>query len=170
MPGVELSSPLGAFRLADISDFINYRDVDSLLLDYPRRVDSYRANGTIVQYDWVCFVAAVTGSPGTPLSVEQMDVSDATSDTLTAGVALEAASAGDSVQVCSFGVTLCNIGDTGTIAAGDAAIEHASTDGASAVTAVASIDGTTIVASILGIYLGAEVGTSNLAPVFVKHL
>lgn len=164
MPEAQITNPANAFN--PVTDYRTWIDAAGNLLSYPRRVDVFIAAGTITAKDWVGLVAP--SSATTPLKIEQLDVSDAFAAFVCAGVALESGVAGDQIQVVTLGPAICNIGNTGTIAHGDSAIKHATTDGASGVTAVASVDATTVVGTILGIYLGAEIGTSDTAPVWVR--
>ena len=160
-----ITNPSAAFQ--KVSDFLTYEDDSDNLLDYPRVVDTFIAAGTIAKNDWVGFVGA---SATAALKVEKLDVSDAFAATVCIGVALEGAAAGDRVQVVTRGVAICNINDTGTIALGDVAVKHATADGASGVTAIASLDATVVAGSILGIYLGPEIGTTGFAPVWVQKI
>lgn len=164
MPTQMIDNPAAAFQ--SVTDYLTYKAANGEELAYPRTVDTFVANDTIAVGDWVAFVA-VAGASGPGLRVEKMDVSDATAAMLKAGVAREAATAGEMLQVTTRGVALCNIGDTAAVALGDAAVKHATTDGASGRIANASIDATTVTGTILGTYLGPEIGTTNQAPVWV---
>jgi hypothetical protein len=140
MPGVSITNPAGVFGQAA------YHSTD---------IQELVSAGTIAAGDWVSFTA-----PGT---VEAMDVSDATAVSLSAGVATEAAVAGDIVRVVRSGPVICNINDTTVAAIGDYAVKHATADGASGTVAIAAADATTVVGTILGTYLSTEIGTSGTA-------
>lgn len=165
MPVAQITNPSGAHKT--VTDFVTYKAADGSDLQYGQTVEEFVASDAILANDWVAFVAAATAAP---LKVEKLDVSDAQAANLCAGVALEGAAAGEIVRVCREGITLCNIGDTGAIAAGDVAIKHATADGCSGVTAFAAVDATTILGTVLGVYLGPEVGTTNKAPVNVHKM
>lgn len=117
----------------------------------PELIRMCKAAGVIAAGDIVSWVAVNTDVEAT---VEQTDVSDAAPNVI-AGVALEAAAAaGDYIQVCRQGVCRVNIG-AGTVAFGEVAGLHATTDGA-ADTADATEGG-------FGVFLGAEIGSTNQA-------
>lgn len=117
----------------------------------------YKAAGTIAKYEVVAFTA-----PGT---VEQLDVSDALPE-LIAGVAQEAGVAGDYILVVTRGHTIVQVaaGDTPAlglplaigVADGDAAVAAAS-------------DATTVAGDVIGVCLGAEIGTSATCWAFIER-
>ena len=83
---------------------------------------------------------------------------------LVAGVATDSADIGEAVQIVRSGPCKVNIG-AATVSAGQQAIPHATTDGAAqGVTA----DATTVVGDTFGVFLGAEIGTTNQAYVDVR--
>lgn len=163
-----ITNPLGAWQ--NVTDFTTFSDGSSTtlgrLLDYPRRVDHFRANAAITQYDWVMFVAATTtvSESVTPMTGTTLTVS-----LTTIGVALETAAAGDLVPVCTSGIVLCNIG-TGAPARGDVAVRNGSAAGACAVVASAAWDATQIAGVGLGVFLTAEIGTLNRAAVYINRI
>lgn len=80
------------------------------------------------------------------------------------GVALHDAASGDVVEVVEYGPAIVNVGDA-TIAAGNRATFHASTDGAAD---GATSDATTVEGDTFGVYLSAnDVPTTNVAVLFV---
>ncbi len=115
-----------------------------------QQVEEYLASGDIVAGDWVSFTGSNT--------VEQMDVSDATAATLSAGVATTPALSGRTVLVCVAGEVDAKIGNTTGIVVGDVAVKHGTTDGAAGRVASGNVDATTVVTSVLGVYLAAGVG------------
>lgn len=159
MPGNEITNPKGAFR--SVTSYLTYVDDAGELITYERIVAQYRANDTIAQYNAVGFVAATAT---VPLSVELLDVSDATAAASFAGVAVEAATAGDLVTIVVQGPAIVTI-DNGTPAFLDYAIKHATVDGC--LIASPAPDATTVAGTLLGVWLSAEIGTSNTAVVNV---
>lgn len=114
------------------------------------------AVGDVVVFDVLTSNVAVT--------VHQADVS-ADDVALVAGIALEAGVTGDLIQVVRSGPTLVNIGNA-TIAAGDQATFHGSTDGAAD---GANADATTVAGDTFGVWLSAnDVGGTNKALLDVR--
>lgn len=163
MPATMINTPLGA--PFTVSDFTTNRDSAGNQIQYPQQVEFYRCNDTVAQYDLVGLVAPTTT---VPVSVELLDVSDAFASFVCVGVAQEAGTAGQTIAVCTHGITLINIGDTASIAIGDAVIKHATTDGKAGKVAVASIDATIIVGNVFGNYLAAEVGSTDTAIAYIR--
>lgn len=163
-------NPAGAFQ--GVTDFTTYSDGSSTtigrLLDYPRVTQVYRAGGAINRYDWVALSAATTTAP---LSVVQLPVTDTLATSLACvGVALESADAsGDFITVCTFGPTLCNIGTASPVASTGLATRAGSSAGACGVTATANHDASLIAGVVFGHFLTAEIGSLNLAAVFVRR-
>lgn len=94
-----ITNPAGAHRT--ITSFIDGADADGNWLDLPRTVDVYRANATIVEGQALMFIAPTAT---VTVSVSPMTAAIAVSDAWTfAGVAMEAAAAGDYVRVVSRG-------------------------------------------------------------------
>lgn len=167
MPEAIVTTPTGPLW-ATVSDFTTYVDGDSKAIQYGQQCVPMRANAAITKYDLVGLVAATTT---VPLSVEQLDVSDAFAEFVCFGIAQEAATAaGDIIQVCTRGVSLVNIGNSGAIALGDIAVKHGSTDGCATLIASGTWTADATAAAgpgkAVGVFLGPEVGTSNTAPVY----
>lgn len=119
-------------------------------------------SGAVSEGD-VCVFDALTGTDEL-LSVHSADVS-ADDVALVAGVALADAASGDVVQVVEFGPAIVNVGDA-TIAAGDQATFHATTDGAAD---GANADATTVTGDTFGTYLSAnDVPATDKAILFVR--
>lgn len=153
MPGQEITNPQGAF---------GYTAGDQ---KYPRRVEEFVAKvalteGQAVVFDWT--------ESGEVLQVDLLDVAGSPDDpALMAGVVMEGENpaAGETVKVVVWGFVHANIGD-GTIAAGERAVFHASTDGA--LDGVAA-DATTVSGDTLGVWLGDEIGTTNQGPLWIDR-
>lgn len=113
----------------------------------------------IVKGDVVAFSYDETNSI---LGVLQQDagVSD---PALIAGVAQEGFGVSEVGMVVIAGYAEVNI-TTGSVAAAERAIPHASTDGAADGVAA---DATTVAGDTFGVFLGDEIGTTNTAPVWV---
>lgn len=165
MPDPMLTNPAAAF--APPASYLTYTDKDGNDIEYGRQVRPMRANDTISRYSVVGLVGATATVPA---SVEILDVSDAIANFVCVGVALEAGVAGDIISICTFGLTLVRIDDTGTVALGDIVTKHASTDGAVALIANGTWTADATAAAgpgkALGFFVGPEVGTSNLAPMW----
>jgi hypothetical protein len=164
---VQIPNPHGTYE--QVTDYTTGRNGNSMPIQYPRTIETWESNDALIAIgDWVGVVPATTT---TPLRVEQLDVSDAFAATVCKGVAIDASTAaGKMIRVVVRGPVICNIGDTGTIVPGDVAIKHASTDGASAVTAIGSVGTSVVVGTVLGTYLSAEIGTTNTAMVDVGRM
>lgn len=114
-------------------------------------LDALTDTGTDANVIVTVHIADVAGTPDDPV--------------LVCGVALHDAASGDVVQVCEYGPCLVNVGD-GTVAAGERATFHASTDGAADGVAA---DATTVAGDTFGVYLSAnDVPTTNKAVLFVR--
>lgn len=121
-----------------------------------------KASAAIAAGDVVAFVAFNTDVEPT---IKKADVSENGEIPLICGVALNAAAAaGDLVQVVRLGPAKVNI-STDTVAAGECATVHGSVDGAA--TGVAA-DATSVIGDYFGVFLGAEIGTTNQAWVDVR--
>lgn len=117
----------------------------------------YEASAAIDQYDVVITDGQTTDDKMT------VDVGASADDNnLVIGVAQNAAAAGDIVKVCVLGPTLVNIGSN-TVAKSELAI----LDDAGNATGVAA-DAADVAGDQFGVYLGAEVDSTNQAVVFVK--
>jgi hypothetical protein len=128
----------------------------------PDVVRTVKVTGAVTAGDVVVWTTQNTDVNAT---VRQADVS-ADDPALIAGVAITAATAAnETITICRLGPCLVNIGDA-TVAAGDRAAFHATTDGAAD---GAAADATTISGDTFGVFLGAEIGSTNQAVVDV-HL
>ena len=163
MPEATLTNPLGAGY--SVTDFTTFKDSAGNQLSTGQDIEHFVANDAITQFSLVGLVAPTT-TVGP--RVELLDVSDAFASFVCMGVAQHAAAAGESVQVCTHGLTLINIGDTASIAIGDAVIKHATTDGAAGKVAVASIDATIITGNVFGNYLAGEIGSTDTAIAYIR--
>lgn len=167
MPDAQIPNPTGTY--AQVPDFTLWATGYGGDINYERRVEEWRVdsvggNQTIVKGDWVALTAAGTS---TPVSVEQLDVSDAYAAFVCIGVALDAGTAGKIIRVVTRGPAVANIGNTSSPSFGDVAIKHASTDGASGAVAIASWDATKVAGTALGVYLGGAINSTAFAPVLV---
>lgn len=127
-----------------------------------RTVHERLASGTIAAGD-VVVLDALTGTDEI-ISVHSADVS-ADDVALVLGVAVHAAVANEAVKVVEYGPAIVNVGDA-TIAAGDQATFHATTDGAAD---GANADATTVSGDTWGVFISAnDVPSTNKAIVFVK--
>lgn len=159
-------NPLGAART--VSDFRLFKDATGYQLDVDRVVQVYRANDTIAIHNAVAWVAPTAT---VPLSVELLDVSDAHAALVFCGVALEAATAGQMIRICRLGPAIVTV-DDGTPAFGEVCVKHASTDGCviSGGTLGGSWDGSDVAGTGLGVFLGAEIGSTNTAIMDVRSV
>lgn len=157
--GQQITNPAGAWQT--VTSFLTGRDSNGNLLPIGSTVETYRANEAIAATQCVALVAPTAT---VPLSVEVMDVSDAFATLVFIGVAQEAAAAGEIVQVVTDGVVVVSI-DDGAPIFGDVAIKHATVDGAviSGGTLGGTWDGSDVAGTAVGIFLGAEIGTTNTA-------
>lgn len=164
---VVIDNTTGAGRAA-ISDFRTNVDADGGLIVEPWSVKWYRANEAIAAKQAVAFVAPTAT---VPLSVEVLDVSDAIATLMFCGVALAAAAAGAIVPIAVFGPVVVSI-DDGAPTVGDVAIKHATVDGAliSGGTLGGTWDGSDVAGAGVGVWLTAEIGTSNTAIVNIGRL
>jgi hypothetical protein len=159
MPANQILNPMGAFQT--VTSFLTYVDANGQEIQYERVTAQYRANDTIAAKNAVGFVAATAG---VPLSVELLDVSDATAAASFAGVATESAVAGDVITIVVQGPAIVTI-NNGTPAFLDFAIKHATVDGC--LIASPAPDATTVAGTLLGVWLSAEIGTTDTAVVNV---
>lgn len=156
----DISNPKGAFQ--SVTSFLTYKTDSGEEISYSRQEDTFRANDTILATQAVGFVAATAT---VPLSVELLDVSDATAAASFAGVAADGGVAGDIIRVVRRGPAIVSI-DDGTPAFLNFAIKHATVDGA--LIASAAPDASTVAGTLLGVFLSAEIGTTNTAVVDVQ--
>lgn len=161
MPDQRVINPLNAYKT--VSDNRTMKADDGEAVDVGSTVVPYRAAGAISAGDVVCLLAppdAVTPMSVTPKVTARLLPS-------VIGVAMEAATAaGQVIDVCTFGLAFVNVG-AGTPAANNTATVQ--TNSAQAGVSAAENDATTIVGSILGVYLGAK-DANNRAPVFVSRV
>ena len=161
MPEAMLTNPAAA--LAVPSDYTTYKDKDGNLIQYGQTVKPFRANDTIAKWAPVALVAATAT---VPMSVENLDISDAFAGLMFIGVAQEAGVAGDIISVCTEGVTLVKC-DTGDPVFGDVVIKGAS-DGTvtTAGTAGGTWDASDVAGTAFGVFLDVE-DASDFAPMYV---
>lgn len=155
--GVQIDNPGGAFGYTTLDQttgvwYAEYK------CSAPGGGQGQPAKGDVVVFDSLAADAVV--------SVHKADVS-ADDPALVAGVAMEASSAtGDVIKVCRAGPQITNIG-AGTVAAAERAVFHATTDGAADGVAA---DATTVAGDTFGVWLGAEIGSTNTAVLDVRTL
>lgn len=126
-------------------------------MNHGAQIVTVRANDTIAAKNAVGWVAPTAT---VPLSVELLDVSDATAAAVFAGVALDSGVAGEMIRVVVEGPCIVTV-DDGTPVFGVYAIKHATVDGC--VIATATVDASTLAGTIVGVFLSAEIGTTNTA-------
>lgn len=164
MPESIIDNTRGAHRT--VTDFRSNADADGEYLVLPWEVRTYRANEAITKKQAVAFVAPTAT---VPLSVEVLDVSDAAAALVFAGVALETVAAGDDITIAVSGPVVVNC-DDGTPAFGEVAVKHATVDGAliSGGTLGGTWDAADVAGTGVGVWLGAEIGTSNTGVVLLR--
>lgn len=159
----EITHPLGGSSLGTaVTDFRTGKDADGNELAVTENIVLHlRANAAIAKGDLVSFVVPTAT---VPLSVKQTAVAD--TSWMKRGIAMAAATAaGQVIPVCVFGHCLVNVG-AGTPVAGDYGTPHGATAGLVAVVAAASPpDATTVVGTVLGVFLGTK-DANNLASFF----
>jgi hypothetical protein len=156
---LHISNPFGAHRR--VTTFVAGQDAEGEPFYQPNIIQEYRANASVTRgqlVQWVAPTATV------PLSVTPM--ATASSALIFAGVALNDATAGETVQVAQHGHVLVNTGDI-TTSLGEYLVKPATTAGVGTVSSTA-IDATTVVGSTLGIVVGNDDGT--FTPVFLNRL
>jgi hypothetical protein len=153
-----LTNPLGAHR--QVTTFVAGQDADGEPFHQPTAITTYRANAAILRGQVVQFVAPTAS---VPLSVAPM--ATASSALIYAGVALDNAAAGETVQVAQAGHVLVRTGDV-TTSLGEYLVKPGSTAGIGSLSSTA-IDGTTVAGSILGVVVGNDDGT--FTPVFLTR-
>lgn len=159
-----ITNPLAAWTT--VTDFRTNVDANGFPLALPNTTIQLRANETIAANQGVALVAPTAT---VPVSVEVMDVSDVFAALMCIGVATEAATAGQLVTICTEGVVVASINDGAPIF-GDVAIKHATVDGAfiSGGTLGGTWDAADVAGTALGVWLGAEIGTSDTALLYFK--
>lgn len=152
-----ITNPDGAFGYTTL-DQTSGRIYGEYRTSAPGGGQGQPAVGDVVVFDSLAADGIVT--------VHKADVS-ADDVALVAGVAIEASGAtGDVIKVVRAGPVRVNIGN-GTVAAGERATFHASTDGCAD---SANADATTITGDTFGVMLGAEIGTTDKAVLDVRTL
>lgn len=154
-----ISNPQGAHRT--VTTFVAGQDDGGEALIQPAVTQAYRANEAIVRGQ-VCAWVAPTAS--VPLSVKPMATAD--NSLLFAGVALDNADAGQSVQLAQLGHALVRTGDV-TTQLGHYLVKPASTAGVGTLVSDA-LDATDVVGAVLGVVLGSDDGT--FTPVYLTRL
>ncbi len=160
-----LANPLGAFSGAPKNnDFTTYLTKDDVPPDYPHRSFWYRANAAITEGQ---IVARVVPTTANPLSVAPAGTSQA--NLTIAGVAKKSAAQGEMVEVVVEGFCLILVEAGSSPAAGNGVINGGTTAGSAG--ADATVDGSDIVGTELGVYLAAKLaayrGSANYAPVWL---
>lgn len=167
MPTTVPTNP--SFALRTISDFTTWEDADGNFLgsDIYQDVAVFRANAAISYGDCVSFVAPTTT---VPLSVTP-STTTASEQYRFVGVALEAASAGQMVQVCIRGVCEVNVGTADPVF-GDIMSPVANTTAgvATVVTAANQTAAAIIAGAAGGVFLSADdaTGTTTTAVVWLS--
>jgi len=159
MPSYAIQNPFGAHR--QVTTFASGVDTFGEPFHAPAVVQEYRANAAITLGQVVEFVY---GTSTVPLSVQPM--ATASSQMRFAGVALNAAAAGEVVQVCTHGHCLVNVGATAT-AIDSYLLKPATTAGVGTVASTAA-DATTVAGTILGVFVGSNDGTT-FSPAFINR-
>jgi hypothetical protein len=155
---LHISNPFGAH--VPVTTFASGVDADGQPFYQPSAIQEYRANAAVARGDVVQWVAATAS---VPLSVAAM--ATASSALIFAGVALNSAATGETVQVAQHGHVLVRTGDI-TTALGEYLLKPSTTAGVG-VTSNTAIDATTVAGSILGVVVGNDDGT--FTPVFLTR-
>jgi hypothetical protein len=141
----QIGNALGAYK--PVTDFRTGVDSEGEMIAYGGIYIPFRANAAIARGALVAFVVPTASAP---LSVKERANADLF--TMTAGVAMNAATAADQiVTVCVFGQCLVNVG-SGTPAAGNYGV-HSATTGIVG-PASAAIDASTV--NLLGVFQGVK--------------
>ena len=156
---LHISNPFGAHRR--VTTFVAGQDADGEPFYQANASQEYRANAAITRGQLVQWVAPTAS---VPLSVTPM--ATASSALIFAGVALNDAAIGETVQVAQHGHVLVNTGDV-TTALGEYLVKPGTTAGIGTLSSTA-VDATTVVGSLLGIVVGNDDGT--FTPVFLNRL
>lgn len=149
----------GAHRT--VPTFATDQDDGGESLHQPTAITEYRANAAIVVGQVLSWVA---GTTAVPMSVTPM--ATATDALRFAGVAINAAAIGETVQVAQLGHVLV-LASTGTPAFGEYLTKPAVTAGLGVNTATV-VDATTVTGSVFGVFVGTKTA-ANLAPVFLTR-
>lgn len=162
----DIINPAGALSMSvAVSDHRTGRDANGNPLAYKQEVVTFQSSGAISVGDLVSLVPP--SAADTPLRVKQAVTGDIAA--VKIGVALTASTAtGQNVQVVTNGFCHVNVG-SGTPAAGGFGTPS-STAGQVTYTAAASPpDATTVVGTLLGVFLGAK-DSNNRAPFWLQKL
>jgi hypothetical protein len=160
MPSHSIQNPFGAHR--QVTTFASGVDSFGEPFHTASTVQEYRCNATITRGQVVEYVY---GTASVPLSVQPM--ATASSHVRFAGVALNDAVAGEVVQVCTHGHCLVNVGANAT--AIDSYFVKPATTAGVATTGSSAPDATTVTGTILGVFVGANDGTT-FSPAFITRL
>jgi hypothetical protein len=147
MSGLRSMTNFGANRL--VSDHATYLDDNDTPIGYPQHVEEWIAESTIVEGELVALQAATTTVPEkvAPAATNENAI-------LIIGVALNGASAGQIVRVCTHGVCMALVEAASTPARGDAVVNGGTTAGAAGLDT--ALDATNVAGSVLGVYLAAK--------------
>lgn len=158
MADQQITNPTGAHKT--VTDFRLFKSADGEDVSLPSaQAEPFRANAAILRGEvlmWVVPTASV------PLSVTPMTA--AAADNLFAGIALEAAAAGEQVFVCTKGGCFVDVGAE-TPAFGNPITSPATTTGKAEIGA--TFDATLVVGSFIGTALGAK-DANNLTPAVIS--
>lgn len=153
-----LVNPRAAFTT--VTTFVSGLDANGVEIPYGRMERSYRADATITVGQalmWVAPTATV------PISVTPMTV--AADPRAFAGIALEGASAGGTIRVCTEGH--CRIfANAQTVAANDVILVPGTNTGEASFSST-DPTATTVVGTVLGVAFGVK-GSDNLAPAYLR--
>jgi hypothetical protein len=153
-----ISNPFGAHRT--VTTFVADQDAGGECLHQPIGVTEFRAAAAVTRGQVLEFVAPTAS---VPISVQPM--ATASDQLLYAGVALDAADVGQTVQVARHGVALVRTGDI-TTQLGEYLLKPATTAGVGTVASTA-IAAATVQGTVLGVVLGNDDGT--FTPVFLDR-
>lgn len=162
----DIVNPAGGLSMSvPVSDHRTGRDANGNPLAYHQGIAYFQSSGAIAEGDLVSLVPP--SAADTPLRVKQAVTGDIAA--VKIGVALNATTAtGQMVQVCVRGFCHVNVG-SGTPAAGGFGTPS-STAGQVTYTAAGSPpDATTVVGTLLGVFLGAK-DSNNRAPFWFQKL
>lgn len=142
-----LVNPRGANR--NVSDHRLYHDADGVPIGYPQRVEEWVASASVTEGQLVELVAATETAP------ETVKPSTTTANALLIiGVALNDASAGEIVRVCTRGVCHILVEDGVTPARGNGVKNGGTTAGRAG--AETAYDANDVVGVTKGVYLAAK--------------
>ena len=154
-----LVNPVGAFRT--VTTYVSGVDASGVEIPYGKEVNSFRANAAIAKGEavmWVVPTATV------PVSVTPMTT--AGDARLFAGIANEAAAAGEQCQIVTSGMCLV-YANAQTVAAGDVVLKPGTNAGEASFTST-DPDASTVVGTVLGVAMGVKDSTTNLAQCYIR--